>query len=369
VNASASMLASGPQLDNRRVAAAVIDVLLLLPLVGALYILCDGVGPAFIALSFAWMLFYFFAFESGDGQTPGKRLLGLRVLSGDGRPADMRSIAVRTALRVIDLAVGFLVMSATRQRRARLGDLAAGTMVVDARAAASPVSAATATAEPEVVAPAADAPTPVAEPEAPAPEDMPAEATRFMGLGADAWAPVAEPAHEPEEPAAEEEPVAEQEPAPVVELSPEPVIEPVAEQEPAPVVELSREPVIEPEPEEEPAPVVELSREPVLEPEVVVEPPVDDEAPMLEPSIRRKLAEPVADEPDSPEMPSDDDAWRVVETPSAELDPTDPEQWMAAQREQADSEEPVAEPEQSALQAPDANLLVHPDEEEPRQFL
>jgi hypothetical protein len=50
----------------------------------------------------------------------------------------MREIAVRTVLRVVDgvggYIVGLIVMLGTGQRRQRLGDLAAGTIVVDASA-------------------------------------------------------------------------------------------------------------------------------------------------------------------------------------------------------------------------------------------
>ena len=88
-----------------------------------------------------WALYYHFAMESGDGQTVGKKLMKLRVVLADGRPAGMREIAVRTVLRVIDgigaYIVGLIVMLVTGQRRQRLGDLAAGTMVVDASATPS----------------------------------------------------------------------------------------------------------------------------------------------------------------------------------------------------------------------------------------
>ena len=88
------------------------------------------------AVILGWALYYYFALESGDGQTVGKKLMKLRVVRADGRPAGMREIAVRTVLRVVDgvgcYIVGLIVMLATGQRRQRLGDLAAGTIVVDA---------------------------------------------------------------------------------------------------------------------------------------------------------------------------------------------------------------------------------------------
>jgi hypothetical protein len=83
----------------------------------------------------------------------------LRVVRLDGSPAEMREIAIRTVLRVIDTAlVGLIAMMATGERRARLGDLAAGTMIVSTDGAPS--------AEPAEVAPVAtEAPVAYDEPE------------------------------------------------------------------------------------------------------------------------------------------------------------------------------------------------------------
>lgn len=57
----------------------------------------------------------------------------------------MGDIAVRTALRLIDglflYLVGLIVMLVTGERRGRLGDLAAGTMIVSADPAKAPLTA------------------------------------------------------------------------------------------------------------------------------------------------------------------------------------------------------------------------------------
>jgi uncharacterized RDD family membrane protein YckC len=138
---------TGPKLDNRRVLAAIVDLAIVVA--GTVVILFAGdalssdnsdVRGALSAVILGWTLYYYFALESGDGQTLGKKLLKLRVVRADGRPAGMREIAVRTILRVVDgvggYIVGLIVMLATGQRRQRLGDLAAGTIVVDASAPA-----------------------------------------------------------------------------------------------------------------------------------------------------------------------------------------------------------------------------------------
>jgi len=78
---------------------------------------------------------YFSIFEIWwQGQTPGKRLLGLRVMDASGRPAAPARVLLRNLLRIIDMipglyAVGILSMLLT-SRQQRLGDLAAGTVVV-----------------------------------------------------------------------------------------------------------------------------------------------------------------------------------------------------------------------------------------------
>jgi len=136
---------TGPKLDNRRVLAALVDLAIVVA--GSVVILFaadalsgdnNEIRGALGAVILGWALYYHFAMESGDGQTVGKKLMKLRVVLADGRPAGMREIAVRTVLRVIDgiglYIVGLIVMLVTGQRRQRLGDLAGGTMVVDASA-------------------------------------------------------------------------------------------------------------------------------------------------------------------------------------------------------------------------------------------
>ncbi len=82
-----------------------------------------------------WALLYYYATESQSGQTLGKRLLGLRVERQDGGAAGEREIVTRTVLRIVDgigfYLVGLVTMMVTGDRRQRLGDLAAGTVVVD----------------------------------------------------------------------------------------------------------------------------------------------------------------------------------------------------------------------------------------------
>jgi uncharacterized RDD family membrane protein YckC/uncharacterized membrane protein SpoIIM required for sporulation len=83
---------------------------------------------------------YFVLFEAlWDGQTPGKRRLGLRVVRDGGFSITFRASAVRNLVRVIDMQPGFFygvgILSAVLSRSGkRLGDYAAGTFVVRERA-------------------------------------------------------------------------------------------------------------------------------------------------------------------------------------------------------------------------------------------
>ncbi len=68
-----------------------------------------------------------------NGQTPGKWILGLRVLSANGRPINGYQAMMRNLLRAADLSIFLplaLVVMACNRRFQRLGDLVAGTMVV-----------------------------------------------------------------------------------------------------------------------------------------------------------------------------------------------------------------------------------------------
>jgi uncharacterized RDD family membrane protein YckC len=95
-----------------------------------------GAAVAFAVLFiFALTFFYDVLFETlGTGRTPGKRLMGLRVLRAGGQPVGLRASVVRNLLRLVDgiplsYIPGTVAILATK-RNQRLGDLAAGTIVV-----------------------------------------------------------------------------------------------------------------------------------------------------------------------------------------------------------------------------------------------
>jgi len=94
-----------------------------------------GVGLILI-LWFVLSWFYGGLFEAyWNGQTPGKRVMEIRVLSVDGQPINGLQAVLRNVLRALDAQplifyqLG-LVAALMNDRFQRLGDLACGTMVV-----------------------------------------------------------------------------------------------------------------------------------------------------------------------------------------------------------------------------------------------
>jgi len=97
--------------------------------------------------SFVLFFGYFIVFElAWNGQSPGKRLLGLRVIRDGGFPVDAGASVIRNLVRVVEVSLGFYVVSAIvtllSPENKRLGDFAAGTIVVRDNAAAIPTLAA-----------------------------------------------------------------------------------------------------------------------------------------------------------------------------------------------------------------------------------
>ena len=93
-----------------------------------------------VLLEFVLQFGYFVACELlMQGRSPGKALLGLRVVRDGGLPVTARESMLRNLLRVVDMLpisylVGMLSMIFSRETR-RLGDYGAGTLVVrDAKA-------------------------------------------------------------------------------------------------------------------------------------------------------------------------------------------------------------------------------------------
>jgi uncharacterized RDD family membrane protein YckC len=126
-------------LDNGPALALALAVVLVITAAGNYASGPDGATWAAGAAAGASFLVYFGYFLLAEavtgGRTPGKAAMGLRIVRLDGSAADFSAILVRNLVRIIDVGVfyvGILVMFFHPLSR-RLGDLAAGTVVVRER--------------------------------------------------------------------------------------------------------------------------------------------------------------------------------------------------------------------------------------------
>ena len=136
-----------------RFVALLVDYLIWLVAVIALILVISLVDPSlnhfsrmgekwakalFLLIPFLLYWGYFTLFEAfWSGRTPGKRITKIRVIQRSGRGIGLFESMTRNLLRVVDqfplvYAVGVVSIFLTRQHQ-RLGDLAAGTLVVHER--------------------------------------------------------------------------------------------------------------------------------------------------------------------------------------------------------------------------------------------
>ena len=113
--------------------------LLLAAAVGVAAIAGGGAGLVIVSVVIGGAILlsiaYHVAFEVlASGRTPGKRAGGLRVVMEGGEPVGLRASSVRNLLRLIEGLTTFyvpaIVAILVTRRNQRLGDLAAGTLVI-----------------------------------------------------------------------------------------------------------------------------------------------------------------------------------------------------------------------------------------------
>src|SRR5207245_1231332 len=150
-----------------RTAAAALDgllitaLLILIQIVGGFLSQLDSVAAgwatALLTLFYGFALILYYVLLEGfwGGRTIGKRALGIRVVMDTGRAATMSAVVVRNVLRIVDFmlpflffAPGILLVLLTKSHK-RLGDMAAGTIVVRDRPIDNALAALSATAPAE----------------------------------------------------------------------------------------------------------------------------------------------------------------------------------------------------------------------------
>ena len=137
-----------------RIAAGIIDYIIIAVITGILALLVfvplrimGGAGMMFFpawfggfflilgVMALLWLV-YFTYFEGTSGQTIGKKLTHIKVVKEDGSACDIGSALVRNILRIVDhlpflYILGIILIAATDKRQ-RLGDMLAKTIVVKA---------------------------------------------------------------------------------------------------------------------------------------------------------------------------------------------------------------------------------------------
>lgn len=134
-----------------RFTAVLIDLLIKAAIIGlvAIGLIATGTGELALAIfatvAFLVIWLYDVLFEVlAAGRTPGKRVMKLRVVSSQGQPIGLRASLVRNLLRFVDGPLSAylagpvsILVSANNQR---LGDHAAGSLVLRDRRAGDPVA-------------------------------------------------------------------------------------------------------------------------------------------------------------------------------------------------------------------------------------
>jgi uncharacterized RDD family membrane protein YckC len=127
----------------RRILAALLDSVFVVCLFVSLALVDEGWGffgelpsiveSAVIIAGLGSLFSYWLLIEGLIGQTPGKLISGIVVVKTDGSPCTISASIIRNLLMVFDALLfgipGLLLILVT-ERNQRLGDLAAGTVVV-----------------------------------------------------------------------------------------------------------------------------------------------------------------------------------------------------------------------------------------------
>src|SRR4051812_2522377 len=128
-------------LDSLIQVAGLFAILLVVVIVNRLGVGSTPLTILMLFSVFAVIFLYPVLFETlWRGRTPGKAVFGLRVVTREGAPVRFRHAAIRSGLWVVDGllfsgAVAVISILATRDN-VRLGDIAAGTLVVRERTGA-----------------------------------------------------------------------------------------------------------------------------------------------------------------------------------------------------------------------------------------
>ena len=120
----------------QRIAATAVDLLIVLIYYLLVTFVVSGNEISLFLFAIPATLVYHLFFELfNNGQTPGKALLKIRVVSLNGKPLTLRNIIIRWAFRLIDIGATFGLLAIlsifSSQKSQRIGDLLANTAVIN----------------------------------------------------------------------------------------------------------------------------------------------------------------------------------------------------------------------------------------------
>lgn len=125
----------------KRIVAFIIDAIIFAVSLGIVSAIFGAVSEtlAGVVSALGGLLFfvYFIYFEAEYGQTLGKMVMNIVVVTEGGDPITYREAAIRTLLRIVDALpflylIGLIAIYFT-DRKQRLGDIVADTIVVKAK--------------------------------------------------------------------------------------------------------------------------------------------------------------------------------------------------------------------------------------------
>ena len=126
---------------SKRITAFLLDVVVVTVLLGvamnAAFAFWKPLGFVVAAVGAVLAFVYFILFEARYGQTVGKMVMDIVVIGEDDGSISYREATTRTLLRPLD-AIGFVAIYFT-DRKQRLGDLAADTVVVETKEKPEPL--------------------------------------------------------------------------------------------------------------------------------------------------------------------------------------------------------------------------------------
>src|SRR3954449_5649703 len=123
---------------GERIVATIIDLVILVGyiiLIGMFTNFSDGLGYKYgwvYMFLFLPITFYSLLCETFlNGQSVGKKVIGIKVISLNGNPASFGQYLIRWVFRLVDLWIGSfmlaVIMIAVSEKHQRMGDIVAGT--------------------------------------------------------------------------------------------------------------------------------------------------------------------------------------------------------------------------------------------------